>query len=80
MIINKKAKCASCRNGENNVPADVLFVGKARTGYDGSYRPYRAYLCKEHLIVADDNYDLLGKAYDIRNGGKCKFWIEEKQK
>jgi len=50
---NGKKYCAQCRNGERKTPADYYVTGK--TDED---RPYRAYLCEEHLgMLSWDGYE-----------------------
>ena len=49
MTTEKIHYCASCRQGENKVQADAYVVGKLLdTG-----RPYRAFLCEDHITYMD---------------------------
>lgn len=52
--------CAQCRLGENEVEADGLYVGNI---YDdsGRLRPYRAWLCDDHLTMLCDDGGTLRK-------------------
>lgn len=55
--INREANCGSCRRGENTVPADWYVTGTMIDGHD--VRPYRAYLCHDHLdMMIDDGLDV----------------------
>lgn len=50
--------CASCRNGENLIPADVEVKGRTFR-YAECGTPYRAYLCDGHLsMMLEDGDDL----------------------
>jgi hypothetical protein len=52
MKINYKAKCSSCRAGEQNVPADYYVEGKYV--FRDKPAPFRGYLCNDHFDIFEE--------------------------
>jgi len=69
MKLNYKAVCSSCRAGEHSTLADA-FV----TGYDQfNQRPFRGYLCDDHLdVVLHDGQLINENVYSISIDAVCK--------
>jgi len=52
--------CASCRNGENEVPADFEVKGRTfRYGDGKTSLPYHAFLCEDHFNMMLEDGDEL---------------------
>lgn len=52
-----RPRCAQCREGENDVPADFFIKGKIMS-YDDKPIPYRGHMCADHLTVLKQDRDL----------------------
>ena len=69
MKLNYKANCSSCRKGEISNRADAY-----ATGYDQiNQRPFRGYLCDDHLeVVLSDGQLINENVYTISVDAICK--------